>query len=66
MKLIKELASNHSHNLTEKEVNYLSHFDFKTSGFYGLPRSFVRKLKSKRNHSLEIEFLGQQISNSGS
>ena len=36
MKLIKELASNHSHNLTEKEVNYLCHFDFKASGFYGL------------------------------
>ena len=38
MKVIKELAGNHSHNLTEKEVNYLCHFDFKTSGFYGLPK----------------------------
>ena len=37
MKLMKELAGNHSHSLREKEVNYLCHFDFKTSGFYGLP-----------------------------
>ena len=29
MKLIKELAGNHSHSLTEKEVNYVCHFDFK-------------------------------------
>ena len=26
MKLIKELARNHGHSLTEKEVNYLCHF----------------------------------------
>ena len=38
MKLIKELAGKHSHNLTEKEVNYLCHFDFKASGFYCLPK----------------------------
>jgi len=38
IKLIKELAGNHSHKLTEKEVNYLCHFDFKTSGFYSLPK----------------------------
>ena len=38
MKLRKELASYHSHNLTEKEVNYLCHFDFKISGFYGPPK----------------------------
>ena len=44
MKLIKELARNHSHNLTEKEVNYLSHFDFKTSGFYGLPKIHKSKI----------------------
>ncbi|CAH3133267.1 unnamed protein product [Porites lobata] len=28
MKLMKELAGNHSHSLTENEVNYLCHFDF--------------------------------------
>ena len=44
MKLIKELASNHSHNLTGKEVNYLCHFDFKTSGFYGLPKIHKSKV----------------------
>ena len=44
MKLIKELAHNHSHNLTEKEVNYLCHFDFKTSGFYGLPKIHKSKI----------------------
>ena len=44
MKLIKELASNHSHNLTGKEVNYLCHFDFKTSGFYGLPKIHKSKI----------------------
>lgn len=44
MKLIKELASNHSHNLTEKEVNYLCHFDFKTSGFDGLPKIHKSKI----------------------
>ena len=44
MKLIKELAGNHSHSLTEKEVNYLCHFDFKTSGFYGLPKIHKSKI----------------------
>ena len=44
MKLIKELASNHSHNLTGKEVNYLCHFYFKTSGFYGLPKIHKSKI----------------------
>ena len=44
MKLIKELASNHSHNLTEKEVNYLCHFDFKTSGFHGLTKIHKSKI----------------------
>ena len=44
MKLIKELASNHSHNLTGKEVNYLCYFDFKTSGFYGLPKIHKSKI----------------------
>lgn len=45
MKLIKELASNHSHNLTaEKEVNYLRHFEFKTSGFDGLPKIHKSKI----------------------
>ena len=44
MKLIKELASNHSHNLTEKEVNYLCHFDFKTSGFDGLSKIHKSKI----------------------
>ena len=44
VKLIKELACNHSHSLTEKEVNYLCHFDFKTSGFYGLPKIHKSKI----------------------
>ncbi|CAH3178618.1 unnamed protein product, partial [Porites evermanni] len=44
MKLMKELAGNHSHSLTEKEVNYLCHFDFKTSGFYGLPKIHKSKI----------------------
>ena len=44
VKLIKELARNHSHSLTEKEVNYLCHFDFKTSGFYGLPKIHKSKI----------------------
>ena len=44
MKLIKELAGNHSHSLTEKEVNYVCHFDFKTSGFYGLPKIHKSKI----------------------
>ena len=44
MKLIKELAGNHSHTLTEKEMNYLCHFDFKTSGFYGLPKIHKSKI----------------------
>ena len=41
MKLIKELSGNYSHNLTEKEVNV---FDFKTSGFYGLPKIHKSKI----------------------
>ena len=44
MKLIKELAGNHSHNLIEKEVSYVCHFDFKTSGFYGLPKIHKSKI----------------------
>lgn len=44
MKLIKELAGSHSHSLTEKVVNYLCHFDFKTSGFYGLPKIHKSKI----------------------
>ena len=44
MKLIKELAGNHCHSLKEKEINYLSHFDFKTSGFYGLPKIHKSKI----------------------
>ena len=44
VKLIKELARNHGHSLTEKEVNYLCHFDFKTSGFYGLPKIHKSKI----------------------
>ena len=44
MKLIKELGGNHSHSLTEKEVNYVCHFDFKTSGFYGLPEIHKSKI----------------------
>ena len=44
MKLTKELAGNHSHNLTEKEVNYLCHFDFRTSGFYDLPKIHKSKI----------------------
>ena len=44
MKLIKELAGNHSRTLTEKEVNYLCHFDFRTSGFYGLPKIHKSKI----------------------
>ena len=68
MKLIKELAGSHSHSLTEKGVNYLCHFDFKTSGFYGLPKIHKSKIicqeaEVQKNHT--SEFLGQQISNSG-
>ena len=44
MKLMKELAGNHCHRLTEKEVNYLCHFDFKTSGFYGIPKIHKSKI----------------------
>ena len=46
MKLIKELAGNYCHNLTENEVNYVYHFDFKTrlSGFYGLPKIHKSKI----------------------
>ena len=44
MKLIKELAVNHMHNLTEKEVSYICHFDFKTSGFYGFPKIHKSKI----------------------
>ena len=43
MKLIKELEGNYSHNLTEKEVNYFD-FDFKTSGFYSLPKIHKSKI----------------------
>ena len=44
MKLIKELAGNYSHNLTEKEVSYVCYFDFKTSGIYGLPKIHKSKI----------------------
>ena len=30
LKLIKELAGHYSHNLTEKEMNYVCHFDLKS------------------------------------
>ena len=43
LKLIKELEGNYSHNLTEKEMSYVCHFDFKISGFYGLPK--IRRSK---------------------
>ena len=43
MKLIKELAGNHSHDLKEKEGN-LCRVDFKTSGFYGLPKIHKSKI----------------------
>ena len=33
-----------SHNLTQKEVNYVCHFDFKTNGFYGLPKIHKSKI----------------------
>ena len=44
MKLITELAGNYSHSLTEKEVNYVCHFNFKTSGFYGLAKKHKSKI----------------------
>ena len=44
MKLKKELAGNHSHNLTEKELSYVCYFDFKNSGFYGLPKIYKSKI----------------------
>ena len=46
MKLIKELAGDHSHSLTEKEMSYVCHFDFKTSGLYGLPKIHKSKIIS--------------------
>ena len=42
--IINELACSDSHNLTEEEVNYVCLFDFKTSGFYGLPKIHKSKI----------------------
>ena len=38
MKDIEGLTCEHTNELTEKEIRFLTKFDFKTSNFYGLPK----------------------------
>ena len=44
IKLIKELTLKHTHSLTKAEIDYLCRFNFRTSGFYGLPKIHKSKI----------------------
>ena len=44
LKLIKELTCKHIGSLTETEIGYLCHFNFRTRGFYGLPKIHKSKI----------------------
>ena len=38
LKKIKNLTKTYKEELTEKEINYLTNFSYKTSQLYGLPK----------------------------
>ena len=44
IKLIEELTLKHTHSLTKAEIDYLCRFNFRTSGFYGLPKIHKSKI----------------------
>jgi len=44
LKLIKEFTCKHIGSLIETEIGYLCHFNFRTSGFYGLPKIHTSKI----------------------
>ena len=51
---LKKLIDNHSSNLTKDEIEYILHFDHKTSQFYGLPKihkSSIIKMAVKEQSS---------------
>ena len=59
MKQLKKHVKNHEICLTDKEIDYLTKFDWKTSNFYVLPKihkctSIKSELKSSQNEFIEV------------
>ena len=57
LKKIENLTKTHEEELTEKEINYLTSFSYKTSQLYGLPKVHKSKKITEEIRKTKTEYI---------